>query len=284
MTIAPDGSWMACRRLFDDGIPFDWHRHAEFELTLTTNSRGLRCVGDSIEPYADGDLVLLGGNVPHAWVSLDKTAAADPHASHVFWLRPDLTQRLVDTTARLRPLKRMLLAAGRGVVYSADTSRAVRARVDALHAAQTAPERLERLIGILALLAQDRSCRLLCPPALPEQEAVQPSEDVRVERTLAYIHRHYDAYISIPELASLAALSVPALHRLFRRHTRLTVSDYIARLRIGKACSLLVSTSKPLSVIAAKVGYTNTGDFTRQFLALRKRTPCEFRSLPVPHP
>src|SRR3546814_14055480 len=60
----PDGaSW----RLFDrrlDAIPFEWHYHPEFELTLTLNSRGQRHVGDHIDIYDDGDLVLLGPNLP----------------------------------------------------------------------------------------------------------------------------------------------------------------------------------------------------------------------------
>lgn len=99
----------------------------------------------------------------------------------------------------------------------------------------------------------------------------------RIDRTLDYIHKHYQKDIAIPQLASIAALSVSGLHRLFKRHTRLTVGEYIAQLRIGKACALLVSTEKPIRSIAEEVGYTNPSYFNRQFLAIKKATPREFR-------
>ncbi|MDN5568985.1 MAG: hypothetical protein L0G27_09640, partial [Paracoccus sp. (in: a-proteobacteria)] len=55
----PEGrSWLLFDRQLTE-FPFNWHYHPEFELTLTLNSRGMRFVGDSVEPYADGDLVLL---------------------------------------------------------------------------------------------------------------------------------------------------------------------------------------------------------------------------------
>ena len=78
-------------------------------------------------------------------------------------------------------------------------------------------------------------------------------------------------------LADVAALSESGFHRLFRRHTRLTVSDYVAELRIGQACALLVNGSQPIRHIADEVGYGNLANFNRQFRALKNMTPRKFR-------
>ena len=75
----------------------------------------------------------------------------------------------------------------------------------------------------------------------------------------------------------MAALSPSGFHRLFRRHTRLTVTGYVAELRIGQACALLVNSATPISHIADAVGYQNLANFNRQFRGLKQMTPREFR-------
>ena len=274
--LVPEGaSWTYFYRRLDECIPFNWHYHLEFELTLTLNSRGQRYVGDSIDAYDDGDLVLLGSNLPHTWMSQRKVDEAEPHVAHVFWIRPDWIHSLIDTLVELRPLKAMLQSSNRGLVYSAETARAVRGRLERMPSL-TPAGRLVHFIDVLTILADDQDHRLLCAPR-PEHDAIRVTDRPRIDRTLEFIHKHYETDISINDLAELAALSISGLHRLFKRHTRLTVGEYIAQLRIGKACSLLVSTEKPISCIADEVGYTNLSHFNRQFLAIKQMTPREFR-------
>jgi len=274
--LVPDGaSWAYFHRRLDDAIPFIWHYHVEFELTLTMNSRGTRYVGDCIEPYDDGDLVLLGSNLPHTWMSQGRVDDGAPHVAHVFWIRPEWIRDVIDRLAELRSLGNLLTKANRGIVFPPETSRAVQACVARLNDA-TPCQRIVRFVEVLALLAEAPQTRLLCAPRA-EPETSRLTDRPRIERTLAYIHKHYQTDVQIATLAELAALSVSGLHRLFKRHTRLTVGEYIAQLRIGKACALLVSTDKPVRTIAEEVGYVNPSYFNRQFLAIKKVTPREFR-------
>ena len=57
-----------------------WHFHPEYELTYIVNGTGSRFVGDSIAPFGPGDLVLIGGDLPHVWRS---QAPAKDHAHSV---------------------------------------------------------------------------------------------------------------------------------------------------------------------------------------------------------
>jgi len=46
-----------------------WHFHPEYELHLVTATKGDRYVGDHIGAFCAGDLVLVGPNLPHNWIS-----------------------------------------------------------------------------------------------------------------------------------------------------------------------------------------------------------------------
>src|SRR5690554_1953047 len=80
-------SWTMLNRRLDDAIPFQWHHHPEFELTLTLNSEGQRFIGDHVGSYGHADLVLVGPNLPHTWASRAKRDSAEPHIALVLWFR-----------------------------------------------------------------------------------------------------------------------------------------------------------------------------------------------------
>ena len=159
--LVPEGtSWAYFHRRLDEGIPFLWHYHEEFELTLTLNSRGTRYVGDCVEPYGDGDLVLLGSNLPHTWMSQESTDGAGPHIAHVLWIRPDWVHEVVDRLAELRPLGSLLSLAHRGIVFPEPTSRAVQQCLTGMSDASPG-QCVVRFVQTLALLSEAPQHRVL---------------------------------------------------------------------------------------------------------------------------
>ena len=269
----PGVSWAWLDRRLDDGIPFQWHHHPEFELTLTLNSRGQRFIGDHIGDYSDGDLVLIGPNLPHTWVSRERIAAG-PHVAQVMWFHPDWTAALGETLVELRPLMSLLQRAGRALRFSPAAAAEARPRIAALFA--RAPEdRVLPLLELLQFLAADSDAGPLATLA-----SVLPSgaDRTRIARVLAHIHGHYAERLSLPALAALAARSESGLHRLFKRHTGRTLTAYVGALRIGEACALLSGTGRPIAHIASDVGYDSLANFNRQFRSLKGMTPRDYRN------
>ena len=271
----PDASWSMLNRRLQDGIPFQWHHHPELELTLTLNSRGLRFVGDHVGEYDDGDLVLLGPNLPHTWASREAVRDGEPHVALVLWFDSEWAQRLTTGFVEFRPLDDLLARARRGVQFSLQLSTRVREEYTRLFE-QPPVERLLGLMGLLNQLAEDGSGRPLASDAF--RPSLHTDNRERIDRVLAYIHEHYTRELALQELADVAALSVSALHRMFRKHARTNVSEYITRIRIGDACARLASTEQPIAHIADAVGYGTFANFNRQFKQLTSLTPREYRA------
>ncbi len=274
VVVADDSSWSMVRAPRNPTVPFEWHHHPEYELTLTTNSRGHRFVGDHVGTYDDGDLVLLGPHLPHTWASSSKVDEELPHNVMVIWFRPEWARGLTDLLTELRPINAMLERSSRGLMFSPDATDRVRASIESIFDKKPA-DRLLDLISILLMLAADENAVPLSAPNKTPLATEAPGS--RIDRVLEHVHKNYRDDITVGDLKRIAALSTSAFHRMFLRHTRLTLSEYVMRLRIGEACAELIASDRPIASIAEAVGYRSLVNFGRQFKSLKGQTPREYR-------
>jgi AraC-like DNA-binding protein len=271
-----EGSWtLFDRRL--PAIPFEWHYNSEYELTLTLNSRGQRFIGDNISPYDDGDLVLMGPRIPHTWCSSADICPEFPHQALVLWFSEGFVQSMIRPHIELWPIFRMLERSSRGLDFSGpartEAGKQIRAMLD-----KSAEERLPALLQLLLLLSHDNDANPIASAAI-QYEAISNVMEERIGRVVTYLHSHYQREVDVEHLSHIAACSRSSLHRLFKLQTRMTITDYVSHLRIGKACAMLLNTTRPIALIADSVGYQNLAHFNRQFRALKNQTPKQFRRL-----
>lgn len=78
-------------------------------------------------------------------------------------------------------------------------------------------------------------------------------------------------------LAFQAGLEPRTLLRRFQKATGLTTTDYVQRLRVGKARELLQFGDLPVDAVAWEVGYADAGAFRKVFSKLVGLTPGEYR-------
>lgn len=272
ISASQEGSWtLFDRRL--PAIPFEWHYNREYELTLTLNSRGQRFIGDSMAPYDDGDLVLIGPTIPHTWCSSQSAGVGVIHQALVLWFSEDFIESLVRSHIELRSVQVMLESSMRAIEFSPEVRHNAKQMICAmLH--QTAEDRLPALLQLLLFLSRDRQARPLTSASTHVPSA---ATEERIARVLSYLHTNYRDHSSVETLAGISALSPSSMHRLFKVQTGMTVSAYVARLRVGNACALLVNSDRPIALIADDVGYRNLAHFNRQFRTLKSKTPREFR-------
>lgn len=271
---SPDASWKMLNRRLDDCIPFEWHHHPEYELTLTLNSRGQRLIGDHVGSYDHGDLVLIGPNLPHTWASREKLRPGEPHVALVFWFSKEWIASLTADTVELHPIQRLAERAVTGLAFGNALGLALADGFEAIYAKPPA-QRLLGLIEILLRIADAGNGQPLASMAPPQADGSRE----RIDRVLQHLHQSYQQPMRMADLAEIAALSVSGLHRMFQKHTQTNVSDYVIGLRIGEACSRLSGTRQPIQHIAAEVGYTSLANFNRQFRQLRGMSPRAYRSL-----
>jgi AraC-like DNA-binding protein len=255
-------------------IPFEWHHHPECELTLTLNSRGWRFVGDHIGAYASQDLVLVPSDMPHTWASTSAIDESRDQRAVVVWFTADWAARLAEVCREFHALRSLLKRGAAGLCFAPPAGAKVESHLSEL-LSDSPRQRLQTALELLITLA-DMEAAPLATAQLASRLS-PPDQPAQLSRILDLLHKRFTEPIRVPDLCSVGNLSARSLHRLFLRHLGENLSDYLVRLRIGRACMLLVETDRPIGMVASEAGFSNLANFNRRFRDARHMTPKEFR-------
>lgn len=256
-------------------IPFEWHHHPEYELTLTLNSRGWRFVGDHVAQYTGPDLVLIPPDMPHTWASTAVLDPEKPHTAVVTWFSGPWLLRLVELCPEYAPIRKLLKQAAGGLVFDAASIEQLEEGPNAL-LTENAVLRLQAVLALLLELAHAPSSPLSVSTG--HTRSSNEGEPAQLTRVLNHLHKRYNEPIRIEDLCAVGSLSPRSLHRLFTRHVGESVSNYLCKLRIARACMRLVESDASVSMIADEVGLPNLANFNRHFRRLRRMTPTDYRA------
>lgn len=250
-----------------------WHFHPEYQLTLALESRGHRVVGDNIGTLSDGDIVLIGSNLPHVW---HQDGAGKGKQVNAIIVRFDETflGRDFFSLPEVEPVRRLLQRAARGLEVRGATRAAITEHMKKL--AQL--EGLGRVIELLAILnTLANSTELKSLASASYEPKLESADQGRMERVVDFIHTHLTEEIDRERLAKLAHLSLGAFSRFFHSRTGKTVPEYVNEVRIGRACRMLAEDAGNITDIAMDCGYRNLANFNRRFREVMGTTPSAYR-------
>jgi len=248
-----------------------WHYHPEYELTFIAESCGRRLVGDRIEPFRQGDLVLLGPHLPHLWVNDPGTTRAQ---SVVVQFLPDFAGREFLNLPEMGGVARLLKRAARGLHFRGKAALPVTKAMQSLLSV-TGLARFTLLLEILGMLASSAGGRPLSGKAFNPVLDTRASE--RINRAYRFVLAHFRENIGLEDVASIAGMSPAAFSRYFKQLTRQNVKDFLTQTRLDHSARLLLETEQSVSEICYASGFNNLSNFNRRFLESRTMTPTEFR-------
>jgi AraC-like DNA-binding protein len=131
-------------------------------------------------------------------------------------------------------------------------------------------------------LVRELFFRIMCGEAAASLRAlaVKNTGLSRIEKALRQIHSNYDRPFHVEELAGCVNMSTSAFHRAFKDVTSLSPIQYLKKVRLNKAMSMLVEEGVRASEAARLVGYESVSQFSREFKRYFGASPGR---LPEPH-
>ena len=271
---APEDTGMV--RCLAHGFPTPlarWHCHDEYELHLITATSGKAFVGDWIGPFSPGHLVLCGPRLPHNWVSLDLPDGGVAERDLVIQFRHEPIAQAAALIPELAPLLPLLQRARHGIEFFGLSERAHAHWQQVKHS--TGVARFAAFCAYLADLARCTDHRQLSNVMMQGEDDAAGVLQINtiVDRIAADVAQP----LSSAALAAELGMSESGFSRFFRRATGNTFTDFVNRVRVSRACQLLMESDRQVTPICYEVGFNNVANFNRRFLEIKGVTPTEFR-------
>ncbi|AKJ65677.1 helix-turn-helix domain-containing protein [Kiritimatiella glycovorans] len=111
------------------------------------------------------------------------------------------------------------------------------------------------------------------------EEQEEPSSEalLRISRAIGFMEEHFRNPLSVRELADAEHTSVRTLQRLFREALDTTPTQYLRRLRIEHAASLLRERRCTVTEAAYASGFNDSNYFSQLFREITGVTPTAYR-------
>lgn len=276
----PDAS-MRCLQLCLAAFRGGLHRHAHAELTWIERGHGLRWAGDSVEPFGDGDLVLLGADLAHVWLT--------PRGGEPLRCTATVLQFPADWAAatglpELRGLDALMARAAHGLAIEGAARREVQA-VMARLAKADAPRRVAVLIEVLAILngcmrdhpSELRALSTHAPSRNSDNVASRMQRHQRVDRLLRWVQAHLAEELRVSDAAEVAGISPAAFARYFRREVGKGFVDFVNDARCSWAALRLLQGQESIADIAHGCGFLSLSNFGDQFRRRYGASPRDYR-------
>lgn len=251
--------------------PHVWHYHPEIELILVKGGSGKRQIGSNISYFTEGDLVLIGSNLPHCGLTNENT---NNDYEIVIQFKPDFLGEKIWGNPEMKKIHAMLEKSKSGMVFGDDVKKIMRKKISQMHQSESL-EKLLKFFEILHELSVTDDYRILNAGKYYLQTQVEDNE--RINHIFNYVKDHFKEQITLDEIAGLANMKVPSFCRYFKKITNKTFTQFVNEYRITHSLKLLAE--KPLSItdVCFESGFNNFSYFNKTFKEYIKKSPSQYR-------
>ena len=128
----------------------------------------------------------------------------------------------------------------------------------------------ETQISHLLCLVFNFICRSLSEPK-------QTNHIRNYKKIINYIHEHYFEEIDNKTLSKIFNYHPNYISQLIKKHTGISLHQYLLNVRIRNALLLIETTDMPISEIGVQVGFNDSSYFSQYFKKCTGHSPKEFR-------
>jgi len=248
-----------------------WHYHPEIELIFVCGGSGKRQIGSNISYFSDGDLILIGSNLPHCGMTNENT---NNDYEVVIQFPIDFLGSEFWQAKEMNKIAVLLEAAKSGIVFGDEVKNALKTKMEALTEA-TSLAKLMILIEILDELSHTQDYKILNASKYYLQ--TQKEDNDRISVIFNYVKDHFKEQITLETVAELSNMTVPSFCRYFKKITNKTFTQFVNEYRITHSLKLLAEQPMSITEVCFDSGFNNFSYFNKTFKEHTQMSPSQYR-------
>lgn len=264
----------------DEEIPhfiIPWHYHPEIEILYVVKSTGTSYIGDSINNFSEGEISIIGENIPHWWRSdpsyVENRDALNTKALIVQFRRDILFSNLFKLP-EMRQIRGLIERSQRGIQFTGHSRNLFGKHMKRIFRL-SGIRRITELIIMLDAMASSSEYKYLS--SVGYSKIINTYDFQRFNKIHEYIIRNFQNPITLDQMASHVSMSSTAFCRYFKKRTGKTFFSFLNEFRVGHACKLLLERKISVSRVCFESGFNNMSHFNEQFKKIVHRTPTQYQ-------
>lgn len=247
------------------------HQHEEIQLSYILEGEGTLIVGDTINDYKSGDLLIIGSNLPHVFKS-DTNASSSSHMLSLFFSRTSFGEFFFELE-ELAELRLFFKRATHG--FKITTSKKA---ISKLFLDLKSASKFELFLQLLNIMKIASTSIYKSLSSFIYEKKYNDNEGKRMRGVFEYTMSNFEKDISLEIIAEVANMTKNAFCKYFKKRTNKTYVQFLNELRIENACKLILTKDDlSISEIAYISGFKNISNFNRQFKSLKLVSPSAYR-------
>lgn len=251
---------------------YEWHYHPEIELVYVNGGSGKRQIGSHVSYYTNGELILIGSNLPHCGLTDRLTGNI---SETVIQMKPDFLGNDFFTIPEMKKIRTLFATANGGITFSGKTKKKIGEKIEVLEY-QTDFQRLLSILNIFNELANSKEVNLLNAEGFSLATDVKDNDRINV--VFNHVKNNFREDITLAEISSMASMTIPSFCRYFKKITNKTFVQFVNEYRLVHASKLLAEKHISITEVCFECGFNNFSHFNKSFKAFTGQNPSEYRN------
>lgn len=247
------------------------HQQETWELSYIITGSGARIIGDIVENFSKGEVILIPPNIPHCWSFDESVHDSEGKIENI---------TIVFENDFLESCKNLFPEFFNSISELQSNENAVSFKdelldklqilmTDMIH--QNSIERISSFFKVLELISYCKKMQIVGRPV------IENKKEKKLQEIHLFILSNFQRNITLEEISKSVGMQKSSFCVFFKKMTGKSFFTYLAIFRIESSCQMLLKTNLSITEVCFASGFNDIPYYNRVFKKVKNMPPTQFR-------